>query len=97
MKPTIKTTTAIGLVVVGFGMLFARYSHLAFPHLPWEIYYGLPALTTVLLSPPWLRMSRREILDYLPLVWLTAPVIHVLFSLLVGWHDYMPFPSYIRS
>ncbi|HWO31156.1 MAG TPA: hypothetical protein VNO32_20365 [Candidatus Acidoferrum sp.] len=42
----------MGFVVVVFGMLFARYSHLAFPHLPWEIYYGLPALTTVLLPPP---------------------------------------------
>jgi hypothetical protein len=60
MKPTIKTTTAMGFVVVVFGMLFARYSHLAFPHLPWEIYYGLPALTTVLLPPLWLRMSRRH-------------------------------------
>jgi len=33
MKPTIKTTTAMGFVVIVFGMLFARYSHLAFPHL----------------------------------------------------------------
>ena len=97
MKPTIKTSTAISFVVVVFGILFARYSHLAFPHLPWEIYYWLPALATVLLPPLWLRMSRREVLHYLPLAWLTAPVIHVLFSLFVGWHDYMPFPSYIPS
>jgi hypothetical protein len=42
-------------------------------------------------------MSRHEILQYLPLACLTAPVIHVLFSLLLGWHDYMPFPVYIPS
>jgi hypothetical protein len=37
IKPAIKTTTAMGFVVVVFGMLFARYSRLAFPHLAWEI------------------------------------------------------------
>ena len=57
----------------------------------------VPALTTILLPPFSLRMSRHEILQYLPLAWLTAPVIQVLFSLLLGWHDYMPFPVYIPS
>jgi hypothetical protein len=96
-KPTPETTVAIGFIVVVLGMLFARYSHLAFPRLPWVIYYGVPALTTILLPPLSLRMSRHEVLQYLPLAWVTAPVIHVLFSLLVGWHDYMPFPVYIPS
>lgn len=91
------TTAAIAFIVVVLGMMFARYSHLAFPRLPWWIYYGLPALTTVLLPPIWLRMSRSEVLQYLPLAWLIAPVIHVFFSLFVGWHDYMPFPVYIPS
>ena len=91
------TTASIGFVVVVLGMMFARYSHLAFPRLPWWIYYGLPALTTVLLPPIWLRMSRSEVLQYLPLACLIAPVIHVVFSLFVGWHDYMPFPVYIPS
>jgi hypothetical protein len=39
-------------------------------------------------------MSRRETAQYLPLAWLTAPAIHLFFSLFVGWHDYMPFPVY---
>jgi hypothetical protein len=96
-KPRGWTTIGIGFIVVVLGMLFARYSHLAFPRLPWGIYYGVPALTTVLLPPLWLRMSRREVAQYIPLAWLTAPSIHILFSLFVGWHDYMPFPVYIPS
>jgi hypothetical protein len=91
------TTAAIGFIAVVLGMLFARYSHLTFPSLSWSIYYGVPALITILLPPLWLRMSRYEVLHYLPLAWLTAPVIHLLFSLLVGWHDFMPFPVYIPS
>ena len=95
--PAPRTTMAIGFIVVVLGMIFARYSHLAFPRLPWWIYYGLPALTTIFLPPAWLRMSRSEVFQYLPLAWLIAPVIHVFFSLFVGWHDYMPFPVYIPS
>ena len=75
---------AIGLVVVALGMIFARYSHLAFPSLPWWIYYGLPALTTIFLLPVWLGMSRFEMVQYLPSASLIAPVIHVFFSLFVG-------------
>ncbi len=96
-KPAVGTTIAIGFVVVVLGMLFARYSHLAFPRLPWEVYYGVPAITTVVLPPFWLRMRRGETAQYLPLAWLSAPAIHVLFSLSFGWHDYMPFPVYIPS
>jgi hypothetical protein len=96
-RPSLATNSGLGLIVVVFGMLFARYSHITIPRLPWEIYYGVPALTTILLPPLWLRMSRREIMQYLPLAWLMAPAIHVVFSIFAGWHDYMPFPVYIPS
>jgi hypothetical protein len=78
-------------------MLFARYSHLFFPHLSWVVYYGVPALMTFCLPPLCLRMSRREAAFYVPSAILMAPAIHVVFSFLVGWHDYMPFPVYIPS
>jgi hypothetical protein len=78
-------------------MIFARYAHLYFPTLSWQIYYGLPALTTLTLAPIALRMSRVEIAQYVPMAFLMAPAIHVIFSLFVGWHDYMPFPLYIPS
>jgi len=83
------------VVVVG-GMLFARYGHILFRP-PWWIYYGLPALTTILLPPIALRMHRAETWLYIPLAFLMAPAIHMSFSLVVGWHDYMPFPIYIPS
>jgi hypothetical protein len=43
------------------------------------------------------RKSRAERIHHIPIAFLTAPVIHIVFSLLVGWHDYMPFPVYIPS
>jgi|SRR5436305_6749343 len=81
-------------VVVVLGMLFARYGHILFRP-PWWIYYGVPALVTFLLPPAVFRMTRFEILQYVPLALLMAPAIHIFFSLFVGWHDYMPFPFYI--
>ena len=85
------------MIVVAAGMIFARYAHLWFPALSWQIYYGLPALITLALAPFSLRMSRIEIAQYVPMAFLMAPLIHLVFSLLVGWHDYMPFPFYIPS
>ena len=32
-----------------------------------------------------------EALEYLVLAFLSSPVIHVVFSFLLGWKDYMPF------
>jgi hypothetical protein len=96
-RPSLGSLFALAIIVVPVGMLFARYSHLVFPNLSWAIYYGVPALTTFLLPPLWLQMSRREVALYVPLALLMAPVIHFVFSLFVGWHDYMPFPAYIPS
>jgi hypothetical protein len=95
-KPRARELILITLVVVVFGMLFARYSHIFF-NPPWWIYYGVPAVLTFVMPPIALRMNRREILQYVPLSILMAPAIHVFFSLFVGWHDYMPFPWYVRS
>jgi len=97
MRPHLRLILALATVVVPVGMLFARYSHIFLPNLPWEIYYGVPALTTFFLPPLCLRMPPREIARYVPLAVLMAPAIHVVFSLFVGWHDYMPFPVYIPS
>jgi hypothetical protein len=95
-RPNPALLIALTLVVVAFGMVFARYGHVVF-RLPWWIYYGLPALVTFLLPPLALKIRRAEILRYLPMAILMAPAIHVFFSLFVGWHDYMPFPVYIPS
>jgi hypothetical protein len=36
-------------------------------------------------------MSPRRVALYLLLALLSAPLIHVLFSFFLGWHEYMPF------
>jgi hypothetical protein len=96
-KPSLWRLLVLATIVVPIGMVFARYSHIFMRDLPWEVYYGAPALITFFLPPLWLRMSRREMAQYVPLALLMAPVIHVVFSLFVGWHDYMPFPVYIPT
>jgi hypothetical protein len=95
-EPEIWVLLLLAFIVVVLGMLFARYAHIFFQP-PWWIYYGFPAVTTFLLPPAVLRMTRREVIQYIPLAVLMAPAIHVFFSLFIGWHDYMPFPFYIPS
>jgi hypothetical protein len=54
----------LALIVVVCGMSFARIIYGI--GVPWWIFYGLPALTTFVLPPLVLRMSRHELLLYLP-------------------------------
>ncbi len=95
-KPNLILLVMLTVIVVVFGMIFARYGHILF-RLPWWFYYGLPASLTFLLPPIILKMKRSEVIRYLPMAVLMAPAIHLFFSLFVGWHDYMPFPLYIPS
>jgi hypothetical protein len=76
------------LVVVG-GMVFAKYGNNA--GLPWWIYYTVPALATLLVPPLVFKFSRSELAWYLVLAFLSSPAIHVAFSFVLGWHEYMPF------
>ena len=79
-----------GIVVVG-GMCFARIGTTV--GLPVWLYYGLPAAVTWVLPPLAFRMRTGEVVRYVPLALLLAPVIHVAFSFLFGWKEYMPFIS----
>jgi hypothetical protein len=94
-RPFLRICLLTGAVVVG-GMLFARYGHL-YANLRPAVYYGVPAFVTLFLPIASLRMSRSEALQYLPFAVLMAPAIHIVFSLVLGWHDYMPFPFWIPS
>ncbi|MGE5456793.1 MAG: hypothetical protein ACM3RX_00400 [Methanococcaceae archaeon] len=78
----------LAIIVVVCGMSFARITYGI--GVPWWIFYGLPALITFVLPPLILRMSRGELLLYVPLAILMSPVIHIFFSFFLGWHDYMP-------
>lgn len=92
-KPWFKIL-ATGVFVVFGGMLFARWT--CGLGVPWWIFYGLPALATFFVPPLVFRMSRLETMKYLARAVLMAPAIHVFFSFLVAWHDYMPL-FYVRS
>lgn len=75
------------IAVVG-GMTFARITY--GKGVPWWIFYGIPAMITFVLPPFLLRMTRRELIFYIPISLMMAPIIHVTFSFFFGWHDYMP-------
>ena len=87
-KRPVSKIAILALIVVVVGMVFARITYGI--GVPWWIFYGLPALNTFVLPPLVLRMSRRELLLYVPLAILMSPVIHIFFSFFFGWHDYMP-------
>ena len=88
-RPRLATVLIVAAVVVVGGMIFAKYGHNA--GLPWWIYYTVPALATLILPPAVFKFSGKELVQYLVLAFLSSPVIHVVFSFLFDWHDYMPF------
>ena len=84
-----KTIVWLSLVVVVMGMLVARYA--AQWDVPWWIYYPVPMMLTVLLPPLVLHLDKKRTLAYLILSFISAPVIHVFFSLVLGWPEYLTF------
>jgi hypothetical protein len=85
----IRAVIVVSLIVVVAGMLFGKYGLLL--GLPWWLYYPVPALVTIAVPPMVFKMTRRRTGLYLVLAALSAPLIHVLFSFLLGWGEYMPF------
>ena len=77
--------TAISLV----GILFAKYG--AKFGLPWQVYYSVPMLATVLVPPVLFRFTLWRSAAYVVLSFATAPLIHAAFFYGLGWSDYMPF------
>ena len=88
-RPPLSRVVLTAFVVVGGGMVFAKIGQNS--GLPWWVYYTIPMLVTVFTPPLVFRMNRREVLSYLVLAFLSSPMIHVVFSFLLGWKDYMPF------
>ena len=79
----------LAIVVVVVGMLFGKYG--ANWGLEWWIYYPVPLLMNVILPPVLLKMNIKRTIIYLVLSLISAPVIHILFSMVLGWNEYMPF------
>ncbi len=88
-REKIKSIFILSLLVVVIGMLFGKYG--AQMGLKWWIYYPIPMLMNILLPPIILKMNLKKIVFYLVLSFLSAPVIHFLFSFFLGWTEYMPF------
>ena len=88
-RPTAVELAAISFIVVVVGMVFAKWGATHGWH--WAVYYGVPAATTILAPPLYFRMRGREVVEYLIMASLNAPVIHVVFSLFLDWNEYMPF------
>jgi len=58
---------------------------------PWWLYYPIPLLLTLLLPVIAFCMTRRQIALYWVLALLSAPLIHVIFAVTLGWREYLPF------
>jgi len=86
-KPWIKLLL-LTIILTFAGMIFARMTY--GKGLPWWIYYGAPKILSYVIPPVVLKMSRSELLVYLPLALISAPVIHSSFSFFLDWHEYMP-------
>lgn len=83
--PIVGCAAAISTV----GILFGKYGQNF--GLPWQAYYAVPMLATVLTPPLAFRMSLRRSLIYVALALLSAPLIHAAFFYALGWDNYMPF------
>ena len=88
-RPEQRLIWLVALVVGPGGMLIAKYG--AVIGMPWWLYYTIPLFVTIALPVLAFRMTRREAVAYVVLAFVSAPAIHVAFSLLLGWREYMPF------
>lgn len=55
------------------------------------VYYILIILLTVFLPPLSLKMKSDQTLKYIAVGIVAIPLLHLLFSLLLGWGDILPF------
>ncbi len=79
----------IGMITVYGSLLISRYGN--FLRLPPWLYYVLPLLLTVFLPPLSLKLKSDQTLKYLAFSILAVPVIHLCFSFLLGWGEFLPF------
>lgn len=88
-RPSRQVLAGVALIVVVVGMCFAKFG--AMQGFPWPIYYGVPALVTLLLPPLAFRMRSGEYVSYVAQAFLSSPAIHFVFSFFIGWPEYLPF------
>ena len=79
----------VAAVISVVGILFGKYG--ATLGLPWQIYYPVPALATLVLPPLAFRFTLQRAFVYVALALAAAPLIHAAFFYGLGWDEYMPF------
>jgi len=79
----------IGIFTVFGSFIISRYNDIL--KLPGFLYYILLILLTVFLPPLSLKMKSDQTLKYIALGVVAVPLLHLLFSLLLGWGEYLPF------
>ena len=76
------------ITLVSISMLIGKYG--ATWGFQWWLYYPIPMLLTIIIPVVYFKMDSKEMFRYIILTIISAPVIHIFFSLL-GWKNYMPF------
>lgn len=79
----------IGTISIFGSFILMRYNEAM--KLPGFVYYILVVLLLVFLPPLSLKMNSDQILRFFALSIVAVPLLHLLFSLLLGWGDYLPF------
>jgi hypothetical protein len=79
----------IGILTVFGSFIIARYDDLL--KLPVFVYYILIVLLTVFLPPLSIKMKSDQTLKYLAVGVVAVPLLHLFFSLMLGWGDILPF------
>ncbi|NLM75389.1 MAG: hypothetical protein GX187_04765 [Clostridiaceae bacterium] len=79
----------IGVVTVYGSFIIARFGRQL--NLPDYVLYIVPVLLIVLLPTLSLNMKTNQTLKYLIFFPVSILLLHMLFSLLVGWNDLLPF------
>ena len=79
------------VVLEVFCMYLGKYG--ATLGIPWWIYYPIPMLLTIFFPPLYFKMVKNETITYILLTFISAPIIHILFSLF-GWKNYMLFINF---
>jgi len=79
----------VAALISACGVPFGKYGENF--GLPWQIYYSVPALATLLVPPLLFRFSITRSIVYVLLALLSAPLIHAAFFYLLGWSEFMPF------
>ncbi|MGI6083880.1 MAG: hypothetical protein ACOYIF_00385 [Acetivibrionales bacterium] len=79
----------IGMLTVYGSFIISRYNGIL--KLPVILQYTLLILLTIFLPPLSLKMKSEQTLKYFAFGIVAVPLLHLIFSLLLGWRDYLPF------